>query len=152
LVNEAQLIQQQYKAPILPFIPVEKAPFLKPSRPRGKVIARALTGTEMAEKEANKIQAATKVVSSSAIVVPAQAEEDTIEVIPNTPLRHEASALTPQDDLPQIDLHPQVDPPPSTAPARVEGVRSKRYRANTGYYRALQAGDSQDARDKRIRR
>jgi hypothetical protein len=70
----------------------------------------------------------------SAATVPIEEElGDTIKVVLGTP---------PPIRGPSTSLEPlMIDLPPSTAPVRVEGARSKRARAISGYYSALQAGD-----------
>lgn len=149
LLNEAQLIQQRHAAPVRPMQAVPKKAFLKPSRgPHGKTTVRSLTGTELAEKEANKEEAAAKAALNKARSVPIEEElGDTIEVVPGTPPPREDPSPSPEPPEPREAL----ELPPSTAPARVEGAQGKRARAASGYYSALHAGDSQDARDKRQR-
>jgi len=145
LVNEAELIRKRFQLPILPMAPVEKATFLKPSRgAHGKTTTRSLTGTESAEREANREEAAAKMALNKAPTAPTEEELwDTIEVVPGPP-PHSGDPY-PSPEPPILEL------PPSTRAGALEGARNKRARAASGYYSALQAGDSQEARDKRQR-
>ena len=67
------------------------------------------------------------------------------------------AVLLPQEDI-QVEVKLSSDDEPvglpvSTAPPRIEGASApgKRARANTGYYAALNEGDSQDIREKRFK-
>lgn len=165
LINEAHLLQQWQSVPTEQITAVPKRGFLKPSKgTHGKTTARALTGTEIAEKQADQeeiaakraAKAATVVATTAQSVAPARTAEllnedpTELEVVPDTPPR--APPQAPPQALPQAPPSPEIGLPASTAPPAMEGNRAKRARASTGYYSALQAGDSQDARDKRKRR
>jgi hypothetical protein len=96
----------------------------------------------VAEQEANKEETIAKATSNKAIIIPIE-EGDMIVVVLGTLSPYNDPLPTPESDLMVL--------PHSTVPVHVEEGRSKRQRANTRYYSALQAGDSQTAYDKRLR-
>ena len=122
--------------------------FIKPSRPSHSKQGRALTSVEITEREVNAVEAAARreEVEQASI-------GSTIEVQPS---RIQAVLLLQQDIQVEVELSSDDEPiglPVSTAPPRIGGASGagKRVRVNTGYYAALNKGNSQDAREKRFK-
>ena len=147
LINEARFIKDTAaNVPVKMIEPVPRNRFLKPSRPSHSKQGRALTSAEITEREVNAVEATARreEVEQASI-------GSTIEVQPS---RIQAVLLPQQDIQVEVELSSDdelIGLPVSTAPPRIGGASGarKRVRANTGYYAALNKGDSQDAREKR---
>ena len=149
LLNEARFIKDTAaQVPVKMIEAVLRNRFLKPSRPSHNKQGRALTSAEITEREVNAIEAGAR---------REEVEQASIgSIIEIQPSRIQAVPL-PQEDI-QVEVELSSDDelislPVSTAPPRIGGVSAagKRARANTSYYRALNKGDSQDAREKRFK-
>jgi hypothetical protein len=120
---------------------IQKPKWAKPIKAHGKASARSLTGPEAAEKEADKAEMDAR----------KQAQEDAVEVVPNSPgcpstppsrkRTHTLVGRTPGKPptpgraapaLPQAPEEPSPPPlPPSTAPARLYTGKGGRERKRT---------------------
>ena len=149
LLNEARFIKDTAaNVPIKIIEPILRNRFIKPSRPSYSKQGRALTSVEITEREVNAIEAVARREEVQQAPI-----GSTIEVQPS---RIQAVSLPQEDIQVEIKLSSDDEPiglPVPTAPPRIGGasVAGKRVRANTGYYAALNKGDSQDVREKRFK-
>jgi hypothetical protein len=149
MVNTAEFLRQRETQTVTQMIPRnEKKKWLTEKKVHGKANARALTGAEMAEKALDKVEKAAKKAERAQQQAQEQLEtQDEIVVAPRVQVIRTSTpppATAPPERAPS--------PPPSTAVPAMTEERSKRPRAQTGYFAALNSGDSQKARQKRARR
>jgi len=141
LLGFAEQIRDEDLLPIRLPDKVRKPKWAKPIKAHGKASARSLTGPEAAEKEADKAE----------MEAQKQAQEDTTEVVPNSPgcpstppgrkrthtlvERTPGKPPTPVRAAPALPQSPETSSsshlPPSTAPARLYTGKGGRERKRT---------------------
>ena len=146
LINRVRFLSEQEDQVITQMIPRnEKKRWLQEKKSHGKTTARALTGAEIAEKEANKAEKAAKKAEQSRQLVQEQDRLETQETIVVTP-----KVLIPGTlPLPSLPISDPITecleeasflPPASTAPPAIGKEQIKRTRGKTLDFVMLNGG------------
>ena len=116
--------------------------------------ARALAANEIAEAAAKRTKRkALQSVRDAEIEAPRKQKFEQLEMhdeVVVAPLRLSPPLPTAQNSTPTKSSSP--GPPPYTMLPSISEGRAKRPRAQSGFYRALEAGNSQEVRQKKSRR
>jgi hypothetical protein len=123
--------------------------------------ARVLTTNEALDKEERTMQIQASRIVRDAEILQQREIGDPTATPPRPPTpeaRPPPQAPTPRATTPEPSPEPIPsptvfdEPPPSTAPPTLRREQRKRARAQSGFYKALQGGDSQEVRAKRAYR
>jgi hypothetical protein len=123
--------------------------------------ARILTANEALDKQERVIQIQASRIATDAEIIQQYKIGNPTATPPRPPTPEARSppqaptlqATTPKpspEPIPSLTVFDE--PPPSTAPPTLKREQRKRARAQSGFYKALQGGDSQEARAKRAYR
>jgi hypothetical protein len=159
-----QAAQHHRTLEVLPLGNPKEIPKRTWTRTKPTQSARALTANELGEKQQQEVLKVQAQEARDRVILQQRQQletQDTITVVPkqvHTELQEilvPGTPLPPPEPLPPTVSEPLDEsfnlPPASTAPPAIVEGRAKRARAQSGYYRAVNNGNSQEMRQKRAR-